>query len=143
MKWTCKDCGTTLNLKETIVPKSCCVCGGTSMESDAFIQKAEIKQQNEAALVAVTDKLNALYAEAEPLLAEYKQIMNYFKNLYLKKQITADEYSEKAALFKYRKTGGRPIGSKMTDDMADAIADAMVADDDTVTVTATDADVAA
>ena len=115
MKWTCKECGAELNLKESIVPKSCYLCGG-SMESYAYAQKAEIRQKNEADLVTVVNKLNTLYEEAEPLHIEYKQIMNYFKSLYLKKQITADEYQEKASLFKYRKTGGRPIGSKVTED---------------------------
>ena len=116
MKWTCNDCGTEFNLKETIVPKSCCVCGSTAMESDEYTQKVEMRQKFEADLVAVTEKLNDLYGTAEPLLVQYKQIMNYFKGLYTKKQITVEEYVEKTSLFKYKKTGGRPIGSKVTDD---------------------------
>ena len=58
-------------------------------------------KEYDAKLRRITDHLNALYEEAEPLREEYYKIMAYFRTMKNRGHISEEEYQEKVAMFKY------------------------------------------
>lgn len=52
-------------------------------------------------LKIITERLNELYKEAEPLRKEYYKIMAYFRTQKHRGFITEKEYQEKVDMFKY------------------------------------------
>ena len=55
----------------------------------------------DAKLRRITDHLNALYEEAEPLREEYYKIMSYFRTMKNRGHISEEEYQKKVEMFKY------------------------------------------
>ena len=58
-------------------------------------------KEYDAKLRRITNHLNALYEEAEPLREEYYKIMAYFRTMKNRGYISEEEYQEKVAMFKY------------------------------------------
>lgn len=61
-------------------------------------------------LKVITNRLNKLYDEAEPLRSEYYKIMAYFRTQKNRGYITEDEYQDKVGWFKY--LSKYPAGTK-------------------------------
>jgi len=64
-------------------------------------KRKQTMEEYNARLKRITDHLNALYEEAEPLREEYYKIMAYFRTMKARGHITEEEYQEKVAMFKY------------------------------------------
>lgn len=64
-------------------------------------KRKQTMDEYDAKLRRITNHLNALYEEAEPLREEYYKIMAYFRTMKQRGYISGEEYQEKAAMFKY------------------------------------------
>lgn len=64
-------------------------------------KRKQTMAEYDAKLKRITEHLNALYEEAEPLREEYYKIMAYFRTMKQRGYISEEEYQEKVAMFKY------------------------------------------
>lgn len=64
-------------------------------------KRKQTYEEYNAKLKRITDHLNALYEEAEPLRKEYYKIMSYFRTQKNRGLISEEEYQEKVEMFKY------------------------------------------
>lgn len=64
-------------------------------------KRQQTMNEYNAKLKRITDHLNAIYEEAEPLRKEYYKIMAYFRTMKSRGIISEEEYQEKVAMFKY------------------------------------------